>query len=177
VTRFSGTALPTASRANLRPSYTVQNIFVNSCLTAQDVVRHDHRNLSTRTSMFKLLLQTFWAKKPLVKSLLFSTLDKVIYNIVTFLQGPTKPLFTTQNRVEISWKKFAHFFQHARSRSRFLWSRHTKYRINPMLCVSCWWPDWANFRLFGDRLLWVVLCKLRSITNNWATFSMVKVMY
>jgi hypothetical protein len=60
--------------------------------------------------MFKLLLQTFWAKKTLVKSLLFSTLDKVIYNIVSFLQGPTKPLFTTQNRVEISWKKFAHFF-------------------------------------------------------------------
>jgi hypothetical protein len=52
--------------------------------------------------MFKLLLQTFWAKKTLVKSLLFSTLDKVIYNIVTFLQGSTKPLFTSQNRVEIS---------------------------------------------------------------------------
>jgi hypothetical protein len=61
-----------------------------------------HRNLSTRTSMFKLLLQTFWAKKTLVKSLLFSTLDKAIYNIVTFLQGSTKPLLTTQNRVEIS---------------------------------------------------------------------------
>jgi hypothetical protein len=85
----------------------------------------DHRNLSTRTSMFKLLLQTFWAKKSLVKSLLFSTLDKVIYNIVTFLQGSTNPLFTTQNRVEISWKKIAHFFQHARSRSRFLCARHT----------------------------------------------------
>jgi hypothetical protein len=29
--------------------------------------------------------------------------------------------FTSQNRVETSWKKFAHFFQHERSISRFLW--------------------------------------------------------
>jgi hypothetical protein len=47
-------------------------------------------------------LETFWEKKNLVKSLLISTLDKVIYYIGTFLQGSTKPLFTTQNRVEIS---------------------------------------------------------------------------
>jgi hypothetical protein len=52
--------------------------------------------------MFELLLQAFWAKKNLVKSLLISTLDKVIYYIGTFLQGSTKPLFTTQNRVETS---------------------------------------------------------------------------
>jgi hypothetical protein len=52
--------------------------------------------------MFELLLQTFWAKKTLVKSLLISTLDKVIYYIGTFLQGSTKPLYTTQNRVETS---------------------------------------------------------------------------
>jgi hypothetical protein len=51
--------------------------------------------------MLAQVLQTFWAKK-LVKSLLISTLDKVIYYIETFLQGSTKPLFTTQNRVEIS---------------------------------------------------------------------------
>jgi hypothetical protein len=37
-----------------------------------------------------------------VKTLMISTLDKVIYYIGTFLQGSTKPLFTTQNRVEIS---------------------------------------------------------------------------
>jgi hypothetical protein len=36
-------------------------------------------NLNTRTHMFELLLQTFWAKKNLAKSLLISTLDKVIY--------------------------------------------------------------------------------------------------
>jgi hypothetical protein len=47
--------------------------------------------------MFELLLQTFWA---IAKSLLISTLDKVIYYIGTFLQGSTKPLITSQNRVE-----------------------------------------------------------------------------
>jgi hypothetical protein len=47
--------------------------------------------------MLAQVLQTFWAKKTLVKSLLISTLDKVIY-----FNGKTKPLFTTQNRVEIS---------------------------------------------------------------------------
>jgi hypothetical protein len=52
--------------------------------------------------MFELLLQTFWAKKTLVKSLLITTLEKVIYNIATFLQGSTKPLFTSQTRVENS---------------------------------------------------------------------------
>jgi hypothetical protein len=50
--------------------------------------------------MFELLLQTFWVKKTLVKSLLISILDKVIYYIGTFLQGSTKPLFILQNRVE-----------------------------------------------------------------------------
>jgi hypothetical protein len=39
-------------------------------------------------------------KKTLVKSLLIFTLD--IYYIGTFFLGSTKPLFTTQNRVEIS---------------------------------------------------------------------------
>jgi hypothetical protein len=43
----------------------------------------------------------FWQKN-LVKSLLISTLDKVIYYTGAFLQGPTKPLFRTQNRLEIS---------------------------------------------------------------------------
>jgi hypothetical protein len=41
-------------------------------------------------------------EKNLVKSLLISTLDKVIYYIETFLKGSTKPLFTSQNRVETS---------------------------------------------------------------------------
>jgi hypothetical protein len=43
-----------------------------------------------RTSMLAQVLQTFWAKKTLVKSLLISTLDKVIYYIGTFLQGSYK---------------------------------------------------------------------------------------
>jgi hypothetical protein len=52
--------------------------------------------------MFEMLLQTFWAKYTLVKTLLISTLDKVMYYIGTFLQGSTTPLFTSQNRVETS---------------------------------------------------------------------------
>jgi hypothetical protein len=37
--------------------------------------------------MFELLLQTVWAEKTLVKSLLISTLDKVIYYILTFYRA------------------------------------------------------------------------------------------
>jgi hypothetical protein len=50
---------------------------------------------------FNIFGKTFLAKKNLAKSLLISTLDKVIYYKGTFLQGSTKPLFTTQNM----WKK------------------------------------------------------------------------
>jgi hypothetical protein len=60
--------------------------------------RIGHRNLSTRTHTFELLKH--FGRKNLVKSLLISTLDKAIYYIGTFLQGSTKPLFTSQNRVE-----------------------------------------------------------------------------
>jgi hypothetical protein len=42
----------------------------------------------------------FWEKKTLVKSMLISSLDKVIYYKGTFLQGSTTPLFTKQNRLE-----------------------------------------------------------------------------
>jgi hypothetical protein len=59
----------------------------------------------------------FWQNK-LVKSLLISTLDKVIYFKGTFLQHSTKPLFTTQNRLETSWKTFALFYQLASSRTK-----------------------------------------------------------
>jgi hypothetical protein len=52
--------------------------------------------------MLAQVLKTFWAKKTLEKNMLLSTLGKVIYYIGTFLQGSTKPLFATQNRVEIS---------------------------------------------------------------------------
>jgi hypothetical protein len=50
----------------------------------------------------------FW-RKNLVKSVLISTLDKVIYYKGTFLQGSTKPHFTRQNKLETSWKKVAPF--------------------------------------------------------------------
>jgi hypothetical protein len=49
-----------------------------------------HRNLRSSTRKLAQVLQTFWAKKNLVKSLLISALDKVIYYIGTFLQGSTK---------------------------------------------------------------------------------------
>jgi hypothetical protein len=43
-----------------------------------------------------------FGEKKLEKSLLVSTLDKEIYYKETFLQGSTKPLFTTQKRLETS---------------------------------------------------------------------------
>jgi hypothetical protein len=47
--------------------------------------------------MFALVQQTFLAKKTLyIKSLLISTLEKVICYKGTFLQDSTKPLFTEQ---------------------------------------------------------------------------------
>jgi hypothetical protein len=81
----------------------------------------NHRNLGTRISMLAQVLQIFWVKERLVRNRLISTLDKVIYFKGTVFLWSTKPLFTSQNRVETSWKKFEHFFQHARSVSRFLW--------------------------------------------------------
>jgi hypothetical protein len=47
--------------------------------------------------------------KHLAKNWLISTLDKVIYFKGAFFQRSTKPLFTSQNRVEISRKKFSLF--------------------------------------------------------------------
>jgi hypothetical protein len=64
-----------------------------------------HRNLRTRTSMLAQVLQIFLWNEHLVKNLLISTLAKVIYFKETILQRSTKPLSTSQNRVEISWKK------------------------------------------------------------------------
>jgi hypothetical protein len=54
-------------------------------------------------------------ERTLWKNWLISTLDKAIYYKGTFLEGSTKPLFTTQNRLQTSWKKFARFFQRASS--------------------------------------------------------------
>jgi hypothetical protein len=52
------------------------------------------------------VLQIFLGERTPWKNWLISTLDKVIYFKGTILQQSTKPLFTSQNRVEISWKKF-----------------------------------------------------------------------
>jgi hypothetical protein len=80
--------------------------------------------------MFELLLQTFRAKKKPCKSLLISTLDKVIYYIGAFLQGSTKPHLTSQTRVETSWKKLTHFFNiSVLDLPRYLWVIHTEANL------------------------------------------------
>jgi hypothetical protein len=63
----------------------------------------DHRNLRTRTCTYSQVLQGFLGKEHLVKNPLISNLDKVIYFKGTIFQLSTKPLFNSQNRVEISW--------------------------------------------------------------------------
>jgi hypothetical protein len=52
--------------------------------------------------MLAQVLQIFLGKEHLVKNWLISTLDKVIYFKGKFFKQSTKPLFTSQNRVEIS---------------------------------------------------------------------------
>jgi hypothetical protein len=64
--------------------------------------------------MLAQVLQIFLGREHLVKNRLISTLDKV-YIKGTIFQRSTKPLFTLQNRVEISWKKVLLFFKHASS--------------------------------------------------------------
>jgi hypothetical protein len=59
--------------------------------------------------MFAQVLQIFLGKEHLAKNWPISTLDKVIYFKGTIFQRSTKPLFTSQNRVEISWKKLSLF--------------------------------------------------------------------
>jgi hypothetical protein len=84
-------------------------------LRPQMVAHSQHRNLRSRKSMLAQVLQIFLGKEHLVKNWLISTLDKVIYIKVTIFQRPTKPLFASQNRMEISFKKFSLFFKHASS--------------------------------------------------------------
>jgi hypothetical protein len=51
--------------------------------------------------MLAQVLQIYWGKEHLAKNWLIYTLDKVIYFKGTIFQRPTKPLFTSQNRMEI----------------------------------------------------------------------------
>jgi hypothetical protein len=60
------------------------------------ILGEKHRNLSTTMRKFAPVQKTF-LEKNLIKSLLISTLDKVIYYKGTFLQGSTKPLFHNIN--------------------------------------------------------------------------------
>jgi hypothetical protein len=59
--------------------------------------------------MLAQVAQIFLGKEHLVKNWPISTPDKVIYFKGTIFQRPTKPLFTSQNRVEISRKKLSLF--------------------------------------------------------------------
>jgi hypothetical protein len=52
--------------------------------------------------MLAQVFQIFFGKEHLVKNWLISTQDKVVYYKGTFLQGSTKSLFTSQNRLETS---------------------------------------------------------------------------
>jgi hypothetical protein len=52
--------------------------------------------------MLAQALQIFWGKEHLVKNWLIYTLDKVIYFKGTIFLWSTKPLKTSQNRVETS---------------------------------------------------------------------------
>jgi uncharacterized protein YlzI (FlbEa/FlbD family) len=52
--------------------------------------------------MLAQVLQIFWGKELLVKNWLNFALDKVIYFKGTIFQWSSKPLFASQNRVEIS---------------------------------------------------------------------------
>jgi hypothetical protein len=52
--------------------------------------------------MLAQVLQIFFGEKYLAKNCLISILDKVIYFKGAIFQGSTKPLFTSQNRVEVS---------------------------------------------------------------------------
>jgi hypothetical protein len=52
--------------------------------------------------MLAQILQLFWGKEHPVKNWLIATLDNVIYFNGTIFQRSTKPLFTSQNRVEAS---------------------------------------------------------------------------
>jgi hypothetical protein len=104
-----------------------------------------YRNLITRKRIFELLLQTFWAKKPGKKSAdLHPRQGNLLHwNIFTGL-NKTSLHFTSQNRVETSWKKFARFFQHAHSRSRFLCTQYVCMYVavtgssNPIDMLPSW---------------------------------------
>jgi hypothetical protein len=99
---------------------TVHSQSFDTCPTKWKVPWHivtqcDHRNLRSRTSMLAHGLANIFWKEHLVKNWLISTLDKVIYFKGTIFQWSTKPLFTSQNRVEISWNKILPFFNNASS--------------------------------------------------------------
>jgi hypothetical protein len=61
--------------------------------------------------MLAQVLQIFLGKEHLAKNRLISTLDKVSNFKGTIFQRSSKPLFTSQNRLEINGKKLSLFFK------------------------------------------------------------------
>jgi hypothetical protein len=111
--------------------------------------------------MLAQVLQIILGKEHLVKNRLISTLDRVIYFKGTIFQESTKPLLTSQNRAEISWKKILPFFKHASS------------SLAPRISMGeapSEWPDWANVHLqLGDCLLWEFFLKITEVTQIFGT--------
>jgi hypothetical protein len=72
-----------------------------------------HRNLSTRTRMFALVLQIFLGKEHLEKNWLISTLDKAIEYKGTIFQGAYKTSLHFTKKGGDQLKKILPFFKHA----------------------------------------------------------------
>jgi hypothetical protein len=102
--------------------------WIISVVASQAVRRNGQSVWAIEILVLELVHETFLANKNLVKSLRISALDKVIYYKGTFVQGSTKPLFTTQNRLEASWNKFAPFLNMCLLVLRFLWFEQQKLR-------------------------------------------------
>jgi hypothetical protein len=103
-----------------------------------------HRNLSTKTCMFELLLQTFWAKKPYKKSADLHPRQGNLHTTLEHFYRAQQNLSSLRKipRVETSWKRNSPFFQHTCSRSRFLWMAaqviaFNSFRVLPNIGLAC----------------------------------------
>jgi hypothetical protein len=87
-------------------------------LWKQATSAYRHRNLSTRTRMLALVQQTLLAKKPSKMSAHLHPRQGNLLQRNIFTELNKTSLFTTQNRLETSWKKICPFFQHASSSAK-----------------------------------------------------------
>jgi hypothetical protein len=136
-----------------------------------------HRNLSTRTSMFALVQQTFFGKN-LVKSMMISTLDKVIYYKGTFYRAQ----WNLSLQYKIGWRpaeKNCRFFQHASSSTKIFMisSQNSEKNKKRKLCLneSFWVLLDQNLRCSVGNWLWIIIQGCRMVyfqTKNpiWINF-------